>query len=425
MAGGNSRLGGDQASIKYSWNSARRSSSELADFPREEYAPTLSDSIDERRGKRSDSKTPEIMSTAELISAVGQIWDYASRPLVVFQTDAHTRHNDRGSKNEVIISNVEGEGNDLTPSFERTNYFCVDLRSAHQSPSQSPSQMKSNSDFMSVTKKLCASEPFVNSYGHTAFWKLLQGGTKMGKDPWRQHGLASIEISCELENMYGWMKQRAFSGSKSPIEVTDVENRTSEHVTINSVAQSCISGDTTSPANNLVSSSADSNPSVLRSCNLSSLKEAKSEMHIRSSLCSDYFLRASFEADSSTSQSTISNLYRDYYVNPIVSHNDASEESVYSTDDNQQSDTESKQCEELASEDSSKKELFSPVFRKPRFSLAKQEHAFAGAFSGTFVSLCLHPVDTVKTVLQSCRAEQKSIFHIGRSIIAERGNLKT
>ncbi|KAM7255781.1 hypothetical protein ACFE04_011522 [Oxalis oulophora] len=51
----------------------------------------------------------------------------------------------------------------------------------------------------------------------------------------------------------------------------------------------------------------------------------------------------------------------------------------------------------------------------------KQEHAVAGALAGVFVSLSLHPVDTVKTVIQSCRADQKSIYDIGKSIISERG----
>ncbi|KAL0331224.1 UNVERIFIED_CONTAM: Mitoferrin [Sesamum angustifolium] len=53
--------------------------------------------------------------------------------------------------------------------------------------------------------------------------------------------------------------------------------------------------------------------------------------------------------------------------------------------------------------------------------LQKQEHAVAGAMAGIFVSLCLHPMDTVKTVIQSCRADQKPLHSIGKSIIAERG----
>ncbi|KAI3792431.1 hypothetical protein L2E82_06311 [Cichorium intybus] len=56
-----------------------------------------------------------------------------------------------------------------------------------------------------------------------------------------------------------------------------------------------------------------------------------------------------------------------------------------------------------------------------KYGVAKQEHAFAGAFAGIFVSLCLHPMDTVKTVIQSCHTDQRSIPYIGKSIISERG----
>ncbi|KAC9177481.1 hypothetical protein E3N88_46241 [Mikania micrantha] len=68
-------------------------------------------------------------------------------------------------------------------------------------------------------------------------------------------------------------------------------------------------------------------------------------------------------------------------------------------------------------------EIFSSPLYKSQYGLAKQEHAFAGAFAGTFVSLCLHPIDTVKTVVQSCHTDQRSIPHISKSIISERGLL--
>ncbi|KAL2503220.1 Mitochondrial substrate carrier family protein [Forsythia ovata] len=41
--------------------------------------------------------------------------------------------------------------------------------------------------------------------------------------------------------------------------------------------------------------------------------------------------------------------------------------------------------------------------------------------AGIFVSLCVHSVDAVKSVLQSCRIDQKPLDNIGKSIISERG----
>ena len=60
------------------------------------------------------------------------------------------------------------------------------------------------------------------------------------------------------------------------------------------------------------------------------------------------------------------------------------------------------------------------VVDRSHYAFAKQEHAFAGAFAGIFLSLCLHPIDTIKTVIQSCH-NQNSLHYISRSIISERG----
>ncbi|XP_024031493.1 calcium-binding mitochondrial carrier protein Aralar1 isoform X1 [Morus notabilis] len=414
MAGRNNNLRGDQASIKYRWDPVVQSSSELGGFAHEECGTPLSNNFDKKCGKRSDPKTHEILSTAELISAVGQVWDYACRPLASLRNEVNSSHDGGGSKNDVILRNIVGESNDMVPhSSPRTNYFCVDLRTAGH---ESPSKTQPNLDFMGVAQKISVSEPFGERYRHSSIWRLLQGGEKMIREPWRQQGLASVEISCELKNAYGWMKHTTFVGSKHQIKGSEVENRNSEYcIPVDTIS---IAGDTTSPANNL----AASNYSLIKSVNLHSLSDANLEMNTRSSLCTDYLLRASPEADSSISLSSFSNLYADYNMNSLVSCNSGPEECWHSTDDNQLRDTKSKQPEKWVSEDSFKEEVVSSsASRKSHFTLAKQEHAFAGAFAGIFVTLCLHPVDTIKTVVQSCRAEQKSLFYIGRSIVSDRG----
>ncbi|KAL0730744.1 hypothetical protein Bca4012_026838 [Brassica carinata] len=55
------------------------------------------------------------------------------------------------------------------------------------------------------------------------------------------------------------------------------------------------------------------------------------------------------------------------------------------------------------------------------YAFAKHRHAFAGALAGVSVSLCLHPLDTVKTMIQSCSLQDKSLCSTGRSILCERG----
>lgn len=48
-------------------------------------------------------------------------------------------------------------------------------------------------------------------------------------------------------------------------------------------------------------------------------------------------------------------------------------------------------------------------------------HAVAGALAGTTVSLCLHPVDTVKTIIQSRGTGGYSFYRVLRQTLTERG----
>ncbi|XP_049936720.1 uncharacterized protein LOC116265462 isoform X2 [Nymphaea colorata] len=61
--------------------------------------------------------------------------------------------------------------------------------------------------------------------------------------------------------------------------------------------------------------------------------------------------------------------------------------------------------------------MYSRVSNSP----ANEGYALAGALAGIFVSLWLHPVDTVKTVIQSRRMDQKSISHVLGTILSEKG----
>ncbi|KAH7690740.1 Mitochondrial carrier protein PET8 protein [Dioscorea alata] len=58
---------------------------------------------------------------------------------------------------------------------------------------------------------------------------------------------------------------------------------------------------------------------------------------------------------------------------------------------------------------------------KLQHAFDKNKNALAGALAGTLVSLCLHPVDTVKTIIQSNGAAEKSCHEIVRTIISEKG----
>jgi hypothetical protein len=49
------------------------------------------------------------------------------------------------------------------------------------------------------------------------------------------------------------------------------------------------------------------------------------------------------------------------------------------------------------------------------------QNAIAGALAGAFVSLCLHPIDTIKTVIQAQTGQHHNLFPVLSSIISQRG----
>lgn len=82
---------------------------------------------------------------------------------------------------------------------------------------------------------------------------------------------------------------------------------------------------------------------------------------------------------------------------------------------------------------SSFQELISEQQHSPNYRLTEQDqlqklfakkgHAIAGGFAGITVSLCLHPIDTVKTIVQADSMDQKSMHCTLRRIITDKGSI--
>ncbi|KAF3448567.1 hypothetical protein FNV43_RR09280 [Rhamnella rubrinervis] len=415
MAGCNKPLSKDKPLLKYRRNPVQ-TSSDVASFVCEDNVLTVSDKNDKPCSKRSEPKAPEILSTAQVISAVSKIWDCASRPLACFQSKENLKCNDLSSQEEISLGSLVGEGHVKVPTSAKGNYFCVDLKTADQfSPGQT------NLDSVKVIQKISVFETYSKKYTHSSFWRLMQGEEKKPKEFWRGHGIASVEISYELDSIYGWIKQMIPACSRYPLRFIEIKNRNKEYcISVDTIRLpgECIMGDNTSPTNNLTTVSADYNSYVMKLDKSSSFVAVELESNTRPSLNSDYFPRVvqDIKADRS-----IRTLYTDSYINLLASHGGAFEDSWCIADGNEMFDNKTKEPVNFVTEDDCKKEICSSACGKPQFSLARQEHAVAGALAGVFVSLCLHPVDTVKTVIQSCHGEQKSVCYIGKTIISDRG----
>lgn len=421
MVGCSKRPRSDQPSIKYRSIPVKGVSFEHADFVHEEYSPTLSDNKSKQCNKISEPKSPEILSTAQLISAVGQIWDCASHPLAFFQAKKRVNYNDKDFEKGEILGNLGVEGNGRVPTSADSNCFSLEIRTAgHISPMVHP-----NLDYPKGTQKMSIFDSCSENYTHSLFWSFLQGHNNMSNELWRQKGLSSLKISYELGNVYGWRSEIIPAGVKHPVKPTEIENKIT--------GERCISGDITSPAGSCISGDMASSANLSgRNYDFLKCKDSPSLNTVNSainatettSLYKDYFLGPIRDspADGGVSRCPSSSIYADYHINSWASCNSAFEECQCKTGGNELPENNRKQSQISVIEDEYKMRVHASAPQKPQSVLAKQEHAFAGALSGIFVSLCLHPVDTVKTVIQSCRAEQKSICYIGKSIVSDRGN---
>ncbi|XVE64838.1 hypothetical protein DITRI_Ditri07aG0134100 [Diplodiscus trichospermus] len=411
----------DQPSIKYRWSPAEGAFFEVGEVVPEEYAPSLRVKNGKSRIK-SEAKQPEIMSTAELISSLNQIWNCANR-LAIFQQQENLERNRRISQKEHILFNLGMEENGMGSISADGIYSGIDLRTASQlSPLVKPSF-----DFLKITKKTAMFDSSNRNLNHSFQQGLLCCGTDLSNETWKGKGLAAVEFSYEFGNIYKWMREMIPAGLQYLVSVPETQNKKIGKYCIaaSSDAGNCISADRTSFTDNLPIENAEPCSHRIKSKDSSISHDEKLISNTRgtTSLCSDYFLTTVEEtkADCSVSRIPDSNLCADYHINVLASCNSTFKEWQHLSYGSEYLENERKQPELFPTEVDGRMESHSIANEKPKYALAKQEHAFAGAFAGIFVSLCLHPVDTVKTVIQCCHAEQKSIFYIGRSIISERG----
>ncbi|KAF2297825.1 hypothetical protein GH714_003757 [Hevea brasiliensis] len=411
----------DRPSITYRWNQVDEASFDLTDIVPEQNASTRTEKK-KQSSINTELKHSEILSTKELISAVGQIWSIVN-PLAITESGAKPNRNGSGSQKSVILGDLVGEDGGAALKDDDERYFSVYARTASNiTPSLQP-----RFEFLTVTQKLLAFEPCRRNCTHSLFSQFSKGSTTLSNEYWIGKGLANVGNSYELERIYGWMKEIIPGESQYPVNVTKIEEEnlnkicTSGNTIIH--ADACISRDSTHTRNNFALRNADCYSDSVKSkrTSLGDNMEAAMKTGIISSLCSDYFLGTLHDNNvhNSVSNELSSSLYVDYHLDFLAPLKSTYEEFKHHNDDNQMAETR-KQPQKFV-EDKNVIEVCPSACARPRYALAKQEHAYAGAFAGIFVSLCLHPVDTVKTVTQSCRTEQKSICDIGRSIVSERG----
>lgn len=346
----------------------------------------------------------ERLSTADLISAVSYAWGCASKPLSLL-----LRKSDATCKSEVteeggILHYSSDEGTSCTATSAGDKpYSCFYLSSKDK-----------HTEFVEENQEYSK-----NSCGTSSFWRAVLARSTLIEGASMDHCLPSGEIPSNFGSMYKWMTIMAYYKPKNLVNSVEVENKrttdcSSDCCSQNSVSN-CVIGNECSSFQSLTAGVSEVRGPLL---DLSSNNAAKFDLKPSAATCSE---KKDVVLPSEATYCEVSTLCATDSDNAeLESHsydckNSLNESRIGSYEN--QKDRE----ETIFKADSSESDISLLGKRKPPYALAKQEHAFAGAMAGIFVSLCLHPVDTVKTVIQSCHTINKPVHYIFRSIIAERG----
>lgn len=403
MAGGSQPCQSDKPSIRYRCQLLDGALFEIADLEPESNAPISSGN--KENPKNSDLESSEIMSTSELISAVGSIWDSVARPLTRILSKANSRCNDTDHQE----NNIFGYS-----AAEKISGVCFSPHD-HSIPANVDSDTHSLSLLLANVERLTANQKvsfFGPLLGNSPLQNLLHDGSTMHPETRKANDFANY-----LQTMYGWMHEASLQKFKYQLNCASIGHHESRTCTIEDTTNSSLSCcsvvdpvnadcqiDREEPASSLLSQIAEHDEIDRVSSSTSSLRHYNEVFHDKKS--------NTLEIPCSENKSILNEYSVPSTCSAIVDDKINAEDHIYDSTINEKVELE----EELSSE-----VQISVAKEKPRYAFAKQEHAFAGAMAGIFVSLCLHPVDTIKTVVQSCPNDQKPLYHIGRSFISERG----
>ncbi|XP_010422099.1 PREDICTED: uncharacterized protein LOC104707444 [Camelina sativa] len=379
-----------QPSIKHSWNlaEAKTKLSKISDHhhhPHVEYEYAFQrESI-----KSGETKLSQILSRDSLISAVDLMWDRSGFVSGELISSLKERKLDDVSRDEVSEFKV------LTGSTQ-----------FQKAISQSPSTTQHRVKFLTVAEKMCIFSPSNESF----FSRFDQS-----------NGAKDISGSCREYSFpfeARWMTEKLYSYREVVPSFTRYQRGVADRISdvVSSEAE-CASRSASSCDSVIVTTAAEGR---------STLTEPRSPL-IRESVAESL---VDTRASRSNDARYLFLLYNDRCVNNkgvnIISSKCRTDSDTEVSSSGNNSDEDSLSIVEnkhLLERDRKDQETggCSSSAETSTYAFAKQRHAFAGALAGISVSLCLHPLDTVKTMIQSCRLEEKSLCYTGRSIISERG----
>lgn len=405
-----------QPSIQYKCNRVEQATFEFADFVHKEGVPAHAETFQQEKADPK-SKSSELLSTSELISAFGHAWDYTSRSLAVLQQKTNLSYKVSGEK-EDILHNVKLQQNICTSTLPKCSHSDINLTEMRQL----------YLDILRITNRTSVLKLNRESTGQyqSPVQNFSGDMTNLLNGPRDGKGISCLGISSGLGLIYGWMSELIPAEAKHPFKTAISDSEKAGKYFCGEIVtppQDLMSRDK-GPKSFIDSGNADSYTPSIQSKDLPVANNAKliSDKKESTLLLSDYYLKvANIEADSCISKAASSALHADHHLKLVASEKGECKLGCESTNGIEFFPERKEEDNHRPAQEEHTMKIHCLGHDKPQAAVAKEEHAFAGAFSGIFVSLCLHPVDTIKTVIQSYRAEQKSLCYIGKSIVSERG----
>ncbi|KAK1374388.1 putative envelope ADP,ATP carrier protein, chloroplastic [Heracleum sosnowskyi] len=410
MAGNGQLPQSQKHSLKYKHNQTGGAFIELAETNREDYAPSSS-AINQHNGERNESKSAEIVRTSDLVAAIGHLWDRAILPPVLKSKKDSYHDTINLKKANTFFYSTEEDHVDASTFAEGQDFSVSVIPASHSLPT-----LQASVKCLKVTQKVSFFEPGSSSsiYVNSLIWRLGKSDSSSPIESFKGTGHVSVENLHNSKDAQQLLSEITISRLKHIANSNVLDNMKNRDCCDTGQRNSTcsISRDEASQlTKNMSNVNADSLPETAEAINSLSVPSPKSVM--------DHLLQAVEDANEIGSSTSVSRLHVDHSANPLATDTVSHDKSQHNPTETHLPEGENFQQQVFFTKGKSNLEICSSKHEKPGF--ARQEHAFAGAFAGIFVSLCLHPVDTIKTVTQSCRSDPKSILDISRSIIADRG----
>ncbi|XP_042051089.1 uncharacterized protein LOC121796321 isoform X1 [Salvia splendens] len=348
-----------------------------------------------------DPKPSERLSTPELISAVGHAWGYASKSLSGLLHKSNAVYEPEIIPEGGILRYSTDKGTSHAPTSDGDQPCSVFYLSS-----------KEKSIELVDESRECSSD----SYGASSFWRIVLARSMLIERASVQDCLLGAGIPSNFKSMYNWMNTLALCKPNGLVN-SEIEIKRAADYYDN--CRSTNSGDESSSFHSLATGISVSEPEISEPLDLSSKKAANFDLKPSNTTCSEKKDDA-LPIEATDCTISTSRCYLDSVDAELASHSYDCKNCIKESSEGTYEDQKD-QGATLVKADFLEADISLYGKRKPQYVLAKHEHAFAGAMAGIFVSLCLHPVDTVKTVIQACHTSQKPVHYIGRSIIAERG----